>query len=151
MTEEERIEFGGYLARLRAQKSLSLRQVQNAGIGITSSYLHQIEKGMHNPPKPAVLARLADVYGVSYDAIMAAAKIMPEASNRKYYAALENAFDFVRNHHAFKFGTQLAGEHLTPGAKRYIIELFEAATHLKVLTDDDKLELDPQIEHGDEA
>lgn len=66
-------EFGGYLFRLREASGLSLREA-GAKIGISNTYLHQIEKGTRNPPRHEVLERLADAYGVSRAAVSEAAR-----------------------------------------------------------------------------
>jgi transcriptional regulator with XRE-family HTH domain len=140
MAEDERKEFGAYMARLREAAGLSLREA-GAKAGLSNTYLHQIEKGDRNPPRTEKLEILADVYGVSREAMLAAAGRGGERQKRQYYDALDNAFEFVTRHPKFKFGTQLSGETLTPAAKRYIIELFEEATGLKVLTEMEKKEL----------
>jgi transcriptional regulator with XRE-family HTH domain len=125
------------MARLREASGLSLREA-GAKAGLSSTYLHQIEKGDRNPPQTEKLEILADVYGVPREAVLAAAGQGGERQKRQFYDALDHAFEFVTRHPKFKYGTQISGETLTPAAKRYIIELFEKATKLKVLMEMEK-------------
>ena len=64
--------FCEHLTGLRKQRKLTLRQAAEQA-GISNPYLHQIETGKRLPPRPSILARLAEVYGVPfYDLTMRA-------------------------------------------------------------------------------
>lgn len=132
MEQEEREEFGRYLKRLREEAGLSLRDVEQQ-VSISNAYLSQIEKGQRNPPKPNVLRELAGAYNVSFDALMAAAGLQEPDEVDLYYDQLDRAFDYVRKDKAFKFGTQMNSVELTPEAKRFIIEMYQEMTGLKLI------------------
>jgi len=64
-------ELGALLADLRAAKSLSLREVEEAtGKAVSNAYLSQLENGKIEKPSPNVLHSLAAVYAVPYEALM---------------------------------------------------------------------------------
>jgi HTH-type transcriptional regulator, competence development regulator len=63
--------LGTLLSDLRAAKSLSLREVEDAtGRAVSNAYLSQLEKGKIRKPSPNVLHHLAAVYGVPYESLM---------------------------------------------------------------------------------
>lgn len=63
--------LGALLSDLRAAKGLSLRQVEEATErSVSNAYLSQLENGKIKQPSPNVLHRLAEVYGVPYEALM---------------------------------------------------------------------------------
>lgn len=140
MIEQERQEFGAYIKRLREERQLSLREVEKA-VGISNSYLYQIERGERNPPKPEILKKMAALYNVGFASMMAAAKLH-ENSDDAFFEAndLERAFDYVRRDPRFKFGTHMNGDVLTPEAKRFIVEVYEAGMNVQLLrrTDEGK-------------
>lgn len=64
-------ELGAVLADLRRAKGSSLREVEEAtDRAVSNAYLSQLENGKIKKPSPNVLHRLADVYGVPYEALM---------------------------------------------------------------------------------
>lgn len=135
MDDTERVEFGQYLKRLRLDQKLSLRQVEKE-VGISNSYLYQIERGERNAPKLEVLRKLATLYKVSFASLMAAAHLQePEDDNRydQYYQSIENAFDMVRKDPDYAYGTHLNSGQLTIEVKRFIVEMYEKANNLKLL------------------
>jgi len=132
MTESQRKEFGAYLARLREASGLSLREAA-AKVGMSNTYIFQIEKGERNPPVTEKLYALADVYEVPRETILAAAQRTPDSNRKQYFEALDNAFQFVTNHPGFVYGNQIPMASLTPAAKRFIVEMFEKSTGLNVL------------------
>ncbi|HXK25754.1 MAG TPA: helix-turn-helix transcriptional regulator [Myxococcota bacterium] len=75
-------ELGALLADLRAAKGLSLREVGEAtGKAVSNAYLSQLENGRIGKPSPNVLHSLAEVYAVSYEALMDKAGYLPAANN----------------------------------------------------------------------
>jgi len=61
--------LGKYLKSLRDAKSLSLREVEGK-TGISNASLSQIESGKVKQPSPIALYKLAELYGVPYEALM---------------------------------------------------------------------------------
>src|SRR5437762_3599774 len=61
--------LGTYLKSLRDAKSLSLREVEGR-TGISNAFLSQIESGKVKQPSPIALYKLAELYGVPYEALM---------------------------------------------------------------------------------
>ncbi len=53
----------------RKKKGLSLRKVETL-TGISNAYIHQLEKSKRRPPRPQILAKLAEVYEVSLMELM---------------------------------------------------------------------------------
>lgn len=51
--------FGTEIKKIRNEKKMSLRQVEIASGGLTSSFLSKLENGKRNIPKPATLEKLA--------------------------------------------------------------------------------------------
>ncbi len=75
-------ELGALLADLRRAKGLSLREVEEAtDKGVSNAYLSQLEKGKIKKPSPNVLHRLAEVYAVSYEALMEKAGYLLPSEN----------------------------------------------------------------------
>jgi transcriptional regulator with XRE-family HTH domain len=62
---------GQYLASIRADRHLTLRQVEEATDKLVSNaYLSQIENGKIKQPSPNVLHALAEIYGIDYAQLM---------------------------------------------------------------------------------
>jgi transcriptional regulator with XRE-family HTH domain len=76
------LELGALLADLRTAKGMSLRDVEEAtGDAVSNAYLSQLENGRIQKPSPNVLHRLAEVYGVPYEALMEkAGYLLPSAA-----------------------------------------------------------------------
>ena len=130
MNENEMKEFGNYLKRLRLDKKLSLRQVEKA-IGISNSYLYQIERGERNVPKLDVLRKMAATYDVSFASLMAAARLQEPEQEDLFYKnvkKVENAFEFIRNDPDYVFGTHLNSSELSLEVKRFVVEMYQQAT-----------------------
>ena len=134
MDENEMREFGSYLKRLRLEKKLSLRQVEKA-VGISNSYLYQIERGERNVPKLEILRKMAATYEVSFASLMAAAHLQEPEEEAQFFQEdeLERAFVYVKNDKRFAFGTHLNGETLAPEAKRFIVEVYQKLAERKLL------------------
>ncbi len=63
------MQFGKFLRKQRKDKQLSLIDLAKR-TATSSSYLSRIERGLRNPPSPAVLRRLAQALDVSYEQLM---------------------------------------------------------------------------------
>jgi transcriptional regulator with XRE-family HTH domain len=64
-------ELGAFLADLRTAKGFSLREVEEAtDKAVSNAYLSQLENGKIQKPSPTMLHSLAEVYAVSYEALM---------------------------------------------------------------------------------
>ena len=134
MNETERRRFGEYLKRLRKEKGLSLRQVE-AEVGISNSYLYQVEAGKKNPPKLDILRKMAVLYGVSLDAVLNAANLgEPDKADLLDDRLVENAFEFVLKDPNFETGTYLLSNELPIEAKRFIVEMYEKMTGRRLLS-----------------
>lgn len=137
MNEIEMKEFGSYLKRLRLDKKLSLRQVEKA-VGISNSYLYQIERGERNVPKLEVLRKMAATYEVSFASLMAAARLQEPEQEDAFYKntkLVENAFEFVRNDPDYVFGTHINSNDLSVEVKRFVVEMYQEATGRNLLTE----------------
>lgn len=76
-------EFGEYLRELRNQRKLTTYQVELYA-GVSNSYLSLIENGKRGIPSARVLKKLAPVYKVSYEELMAKAGYIPEGESNLY-------------------------------------------------------------------
>lgn len=61
--------LGPYLAAVRKQRGLTLREVE-AATGISNPYLSQLENGKVREPSPVHLHKLSQLYGVSYATLL---------------------------------------------------------------------------------
>jgi transcriptional regulator with XRE-family HTH domain len=89
----EKSNLAAFLSDIRAQKTMSLRDVEAAteenGTKISNAYLSQLEKGDIKNPSPHVLYNLAQVYGVPYERLMEeAGYIKPADQNKQPVKAL---------------------------------------------------------------
>jgi HTH-type transcriptional regulator, competence development regulator len=141
MNETERKAFGEYLKRLRIAEKLSLRQVEKE-VGISNSYLYQIERGERNAPKLDIMKKLATLYKVSFASLLAAARLEEPEDEDRYYTNIEqsiqNAFEMVRRDPDYAYGTQLNADDLSLEVKRFIVEMYEKSNNLKLLKDKDR-------------
>lgn len=63
--------LGRYLASIRADRELTLRQVEEAtNKEVSNAYLSQIENDKIKKPSPNVLHALAEIYGIDYEQLM---------------------------------------------------------------------------------
>jgi|ERR1019366_7438169 transcriptional regulator with XRE-family HTH domain len=76
-----KLTLGQYLSSIRADRRMTLRQVEEAANGlISNAYLSQVENDKIRQPSPNVLHALADIYGIDYGELMErAGHIMPTA------------------------------------------------------------------------
>ncbi len=61
--------LGTYLKSLRNARGFSLREVEEKS-GISNPFLSQLESGKVKQPSPVMLHKLAELYGVPYEALM---------------------------------------------------------------------------------
>jgi len=85
MTDEagaRAVTLGRYLAMIRGDRKLTLRQVEEAtGREVSNAYLSQLENDKIKQPSPHILHTLSDLYGVSYTGLMErAGYIKPEGT-----------------------------------------------------------------------
>ena len=74
--------LGEHLAAIRADRKLSLRQVEDmTSKQVSNPYLNQIEKGKVRHPSPNTLYILAGVYNTSYGKLMELAGYVNAAPN----------------------------------------------------------------------
>lgn len=65
-------ELGEELTRMRKKSGLTLRRVE-AAIGVSNAYLSQLENGKIKTPSPNILFKLSQLFGGSYEDLMAKA------------------------------------------------------------------------------
>lgn len=75
--------LGQYLASIRLDRKLSLRQVEEkSNKDVSNAYLSQLETGKIQQPSPTILNTLADIYDIDYIQLMQLAGYLPETSSR---------------------------------------------------------------------
>ena len=81
---EKKLTLGQYLASIRADRGLSLREVERETEKVVSNaYLSQIETDQIKRPSPNILHALAELYAVPYDGLMERAGfVVPTRSRR---------------------------------------------------------------------
>jgi transcriptional regulator with XRE-family HTH domain len=81
---EMKLTLGRYLASIRADRGLSLREVERETEKVVSNaYLSQIETDQIKRPSPNILHALAELYAVPYDGLMERAGfVVPTRSRR---------------------------------------------------------------------
>ncbi len=67
--KENKTKLGTYLKSLREANSVTLRDVEEK-TGISNAFLSQLESGKVKEPSPIMLYKIAEFYGVPYDALM---------------------------------------------------------------------------------
>lgn len=76
--------LGQYLASIRLDRKMSLRQVEEASNKeVSNAYLSQLETGKIQQPSPNVLNTLADIYKIEYIRLMELAGYLPATKTRK--------------------------------------------------------------------
>lgn len=76
--------LGQYLASIRLDRKMSLRQVEEASDKeVSNAYLSQLETGKILQPSPNVLNTLADIYKINYVQLMELAGYLPAAKARE--------------------------------------------------------------------
>jgi transcriptional regulator with XRE-family HTH domain len=78
-----KLTLGQYLASIRTDRRLTLRQVEEATEKeVSNAYLSQIENDKIQQPSPNVLHALAEIYGIDYGQLMEMAGYITHAKNR---------------------------------------------------------------------
>jgi transcriptional regulator with XRE-family HTH domain len=78
-----KVTLGQYLASIRADRKLTLRQVEEAADKVVSNaYLSQIENDKIQQPSPNVLHALAEIYSLDYADLMERAGHIVPAKTR---------------------------------------------------------------------
>ena len=124
-------ELGNYLLNVRKDRRLSLKKVEKLA-GVSNAYLSQLERGRRNPPHPEILKKLAKVYEVPLNELLAAAGYLEEQKGTSR-RDVEQAFQHVISDPKYKHGTRLKGSALSLEAKRFIVEMYETITKRKLL------------------
>jgi len=80
--ENVKLTLGQYLASIRLDRKLSLRQVEErSNKAVSNAYLSQLETGKILQPNPTVLNALAEIYNISYMQLMKLAGYMPPTAS----------------------------------------------------------------------
>jgi len=97
-TQIVRPELAELLYQARYKKKLSLRQIQRTA-GISNAYLSQLETGKIANPSPHFLQKLADLYGLSHEAVMIAAGYVPQSERPRdlFLSHRSSDKEFVRS------------------------------------------------------
>jgi len=78
-----KLTLGQYLASIRADRKLTLRQVEEAtNKEISNAYLSQIENDKIQKPSPNLLHSLAEIYGIDYERLMEMAGYITPSRSR---------------------------------------------------------------------
>jgi transcriptional regulator with XRE-family HTH domain len=78
-----KVTLGQYLASIRNDRKMSLRQVEEAsGKEVSNAYLSQLENEKIQQPSPTILNKLAEIYQIDYVTLMELAGYLPAASHR---------------------------------------------------------------------
>ncbi len=76
--------LGQYLASIRQDRKMSLRQVEEAsGKEVSNAYLSQLETGKIVQPSPNVLNTLSEIYAIDYIQLMELAGYLAPSAARK--------------------------------------------------------------------
>ena len=124
-------DIGTLLKRLRGETSL--RAVQRL-VGISNSYLSQIEKGVRHPG-PKLLRRLAALYGVGVHDLLRKAGYLEAAGEEPEpdeATEVERAYRYVLSDPVFRVGARPRGP-LSMESKRFIVELYERYSGKRLL------------------
>ena len=78
-----KVTLGQYLASIRNDRKMSLRQVEEAcSKEVSNAYLSQLENGKILQPSPTILNKLSEIYGIDYVVLMQLAGYLPAAASR---------------------------------------------------------------------
>ena len=78
-----KVTLGQYLASIRNDRKMSLRQVEEAsGKEVSNAYLSQLENEKILQPSPTILNKLAEIYGIEYTTLMQLAGYLPATASR---------------------------------------------------------------------
>jgi HTH-type transcriptional regulator, competence development regulator len=77
------LSLGKYLAAVRADRKMTLRQVEEVSDNeISNAYLSQLENDKISKPSPNILHTLSNIYSVEYDRLMELAGYITSTANR---------------------------------------------------------------------
>ena len=109
----EKVTLAQYLASIRQDRKMTLRQVEEAtNRDVSNAYLSQIENGKIQQPSPSVLYTLSEIYGVDYGQLMEMAGHIKPSQNR------------VEGEKHGRIAT-FAEHNLTPGEEAELIEYLQ--------------------------
>ena len=78
-----KLTLGQYLASIRADRRMTLRQVEEAtNKEVSNAYLSQIENDKIQQPSPNVLHALSEIYGIDYSQLMEKAGYITSTKKR---------------------------------------------------------------------
>lgn len=81
MSEEKTAKLGSLLRLTREMRNMSVRRTAEK-VGISSTYLGQLEADAVKEPSPHILHRFAELFGVSYaDLMRAAGYVLPRGDD----------------------------------------------------------------------
>ena len=122
-------EIGLLLRRLRGD--LSLRDVTRR-IGVSSSYLSQIERGDRKPGSN-IIRKLSAVYNVDAEGLMKRAERAGRPDpNSDEVLEVERAYRYVLDDPVFRVSARPEGP-VSLSAKRFIVEMYEHFTEKRLL------------------
>jgi transcriptional regulator with XRE-family HTH domain len=79
----EKLTLGQYLASIRNDRKMTLREVEEAtNKQVSNAYLSQIENDKIRKPSPNILHCLAELYGISFDNLMEMAGYLMSPTKR---------------------------------------------------------------------
>lgn len=108
--KSERLSLSRYLATVRRDRGLSLREAEKGTDRVVSNaYLSQIENGQIKRPSPNVLHALSELYSVSYEDLML----------RAGFAVPTRSADVDRGHGLL---TTFAGQELTEEEQAELVQ-----------------------------
>ena len=95
----QKLTLGQYLASIRDDRDLTLRQVEEAtNKEVSNAYLSQIETGKIQQPSPNVLHALADIYNIDYTQLMEMAGYITHTKPRKQHQRHGRVPTFAEHH-----------------------------------------------------
>ena len=78
-----KLTLGKYLASIRTDRHMTLRQVEEAtNKEVSNAYLSQIENDKIQKPSPNILHSLAELYGISFEKLMGMAGYLMSSTKR---------------------------------------------------------------------
>ena len=78
-----KLTLGKYLASIRTDRHMTLRQVEEAmNKEVSNAYLSQIENDKIQKPSPNILHSLAEFYGISFEKLMDMAGYLMSSTKR---------------------------------------------------------------------
>ncbi len=78
-----KLTLGKYLASIRTDRKMTLRQVEEAtNKQVSNAYLSQIENDKIQKPSPNIIHSLAELYGISFEKLMDLAGYLMSSTKR---------------------------------------------------------------------